>query len=48
MRRYNEKRFAAGANREQIATCSQLGLTLEQFIQFCLEAMQGVADKLGL
>jgi uncharacterized protein len=48
MRRYNEKRFAAGANRDQIATCSQLGLTLEQFIQLCLEAMQGVADKLGL
>ena len=48
MRRYNEKRFAAGANREQIATCTQLGLTLEQFVQLCLAAMQGVAQQLGL
>ncbi|MEO0092714.1 MAG: HDIG domain-containing metalloprotein [candidate division WOR-3 bacterium] len=48
MRRYKEKRFAAGANREQIATCTQLGLTLEEFIKLCLEAMQSVADKLEL
>lgn len=48
IRRYKEKRFAAGANRDQIATCSQLGLTLEQFIQLCLEAMQDVAEQLGL
>uniref|UniRef100_A0A7C6EAF7 HDIG domain-containing protein n=1 Tax=candidate division WOR-3 bacterium TaxID=2052148 RepID=A0A7C6EAF7_UNCW3 len=48
MRRFNEKRFAAGANREQIATCTQLGLTLEEFIKLSLEAMQGVAEKLGL
>lgn len=48
MRRYNEKRFAAGANREQIATCTQLGLSLEEFIKLCLEAMQSVAEQLGL
>ena len=48
MRRYNEKRFAAGANREQIATCTQLGLSLEEFIKLCLEAIQSVADQLGL
>jgi hypothetical protein len=48
LRRYKGKKFAAGANREQIATCTQLGLSLEDFIQLCLEAMQGVADKLGL
>ena len=48
LRRYNEKRFAAGANREQIATCTQLGLSLEEFIRLCLEAMQSVADQLSL
>ncbi|MEO0080674.1 MAG: HDIG domain-containing metalloprotein [candidate division WOR-3 bacterium] len=48
LRRYAEKRFAAGANREQIATCSTLGLTLEEFTAICLDAMKGIASELGL
>jgi predicted hydrolase (HD superfamily) len=48
LRRYKEKKFAAGANREQIATCSSLGLTLEDFTRLCVEAMQGIAADLGL
>jgi len=47
-KRFGEKRFAAGANREQIAQCRELGLELEEFIALGLEAMQGVADELGL
>jgi putative nucleotidyltransferase with HDIG domain len=48
LRRYKEKRFAAGANREQIATCSELGLTLEEFTSICLASMQSIASDLGL
>lgn len=48
MKRFKEKRFAAGANREQIATCSRLGLGLEEFTGICLKAMQGAAGELGL
>lgn len=48
MKRYKEKRFAAGANREQIQTCDRLGLTLEDFVGKCLKAMQGISDDLGL
>jgi putative nucleotidyltransferase with HDIG domain len=48
LRRFKEKRFAAGAHREQIATCKNLGLELEDFIKICLEGMQGIADDLGL
>ncbi|MGQ9708231.1 MAG: HDIG domain-containing metalloprotein [bacterium] len=48
LRRFKEKRFAAGANREQIQTCSQLGLSLEEFIAICLQAMQCIAGQLGL
>lgn len=48
VRRFKEKRFAAGANREQIGTCKNLGLRLEEFMQICLEGMQGVAQDLGL
>ncbi len=48
MRRFKEKKFAAGANREQICTCTGLGLGLEEFIGVCLTAMQGIAPELGL
>lgn len=48
MKRFKEKRFAAGANREQIQTCSRLGLGLEDFIGICLKAMQGISGELGL
>lgn len=48
VRRFREKRFAAGANREQIAACKNLGLELEGLIELCLEAMKGVAQELGL
>jgi putative nucleotidyltransferase with HDIG domain len=46
-RRFKEKRFAAGANREQIQSCAELGLSLEQFLQFSLEGMRDVSDQLG-
>lgn len=48
MRRFKEKRFAAGANREQIAACKNLGLELEELIEVCLESMKSVAQELGL
>lgn len=47
-KRFGAKTFAAGANRENIAACSVLGLTLDEFIEIALEAMQGVAGELGL
>lgn len=48
LRRFKDKRFAAGANREQIQTCSELGLSLEEFLTICLQAMQCIAAQLGL
>jgi putative nucleotidyltransferase with HDIG domain len=47
-KRFKEKIFAAGANREQIASCSTLGISLEEFLDLSLKAMQGVAEELGL
>ncbi|MFC2048827.1 HD domain-containing protein [Elusimicrobiota bacterium] len=47
-KRFNEKRFAAGANREQISSCSEFGLELSEFIELCLNAMQGIHMELGL
>ncbi len=48
MKRFKEKRFAAGARRESIAACSNLGLSLEEFLGHVLAAMQGISDDLGL
>ena len=47
-RRYKEKSFARGARREDIEKCSELGLPLDQFIDTCLKAMQGIDAQLGL
>jgi len=48
MRRFGEKRFAAGANREQISSCTELGIPLEEFVGIALRSMQGISDDLGL
>lgn len=47
-RRYKEKSFAKGARREDIETCRNLGLELDEFIGVCLTAMQGIDTDLGL
>jgi putative nucleotidyltransferase with HDIG domain len=47
MRRFKEKRFAAGADRAQIQTCSEFGMDLEEFIGFGIKGMQDVSDQLG-
>jgi len=46
--RIAEKSFARGANREQIKSCSDFGLSLEEFMEIGLEAMQSVSNDLGL
>ncbi|MEE9555257.1 MAG: HDIG domain-containing metalloprotein [candidate division Zixibacteria bacterium] len=48
LKRFKEKRFAAGARRESIAACSNLGLSLDEFLGHVLAAMQGISDELGL
>ena len=48
MKRFREKSFAAGVNREQVAQCQEIGLDLEEFIGLGIEAVQGIASELGL
>jgi uncharacterized protein len=48
LKRYKEKRFAAGACREQIASCTELGYSLESFVGKCVEAMQTRSEEMGL
>lgn len=48
LKRFNEKGFARGANREHIAACVELGLTVEELIKISLEAMKEISPQLGL
>ncbi len=48
MNRFSEKRFAAGADRQQIKSCINTGLELEDFIGECLDAMKSIDTELGL
>jgi putative nucleotidyltransferase with HDIG domain len=47
-KRYKEKAFARGANREIIAECELIGLPLAEFCALSLTAMQGIATEIGL
>lgn len=48
LKRFKEPRFAAAVDREQIASCHELGLELGEFIKLGLKAMQAIAADLGL
>lgn len=48
LRRFKEKRFAAGATRENIAACSNLGLELPEFLLLVRDGMLTIAGQLGL
>lgn len=47
-KRFKEKRFAAGASREQMAACSDLGMELDEFLILARDAMVGISKVLGL
>jgi putative nucleotidyltransferase with HDIG domain len=49
LNRMKEKSFARGANRDQIRACEdELGLSLEEFVETGVKAMQGISEELGL
>jgi len=49
LRKFKDKSFAAGANRDQIKTCeTELNIPLEEFTSIILKAMQGDSEELGL
>ena len=48
-KRMKDKAFARSVNREDIVNgAAGLGIDLEEHITFCIEAMKGIADQLGL
>jgi putative nucleotidyltransferase with HDIG domain len=48
-RKMKDKAFARSVNRNDIINgAADLGVDLEEHIAFCIEAMKGIAEKLGL
>ncbi len=47
-KRFKETAFARGASREQMHSCTELGLELEQFLEISLHSMQKIAADIGL
>lgn len=48
MLRFKEKRFAAGANRDQILACQEMGLDLYNFVRIGLGSMKEISGAIGL
>jgi putative nucleotidyltransferase with HDIG domain len=48
LKRMKEKRFAAGASRERILACEEMGLELSEFMAISLAAMKEHREDLGL
>lgn len=46
--RFGEKSFARGANRETIKACSDIGLSLDEFLDIGLKGMQKISAEMGL
>ncbi len=47
-RRMKDRSFARGVSRDRIRACSEIGLSLEEFLEIALEAMKEVHGQLGL
>jgi putative nucleotidyltransferase with HDIG domain len=47
-KRFKEKAFAKGANREQMLECTKMDVEPDDFLTTCLAAMQKIAPELGL
>ena len=45
---FKKKRFAAGANRDQMLACQEMGLDLYKFVAIGLSSMKEIAPEIGL
>jgi predicted hydrolase (HD superfamily) len=49
MKKWKDKRFAAGCNRELILRgCGMLGMEIRDVVEICVRVMQEHAEELGL
>lgn len=49
IKKMKDKAFARGVSRDDVRKgAEELGVPLAEHVQFCIEAMRGIADRLGL
>jgi len=46
-KKMKDKRFAAAINRDIIMECEQIGLTLDEFLDIAIKAVQSIAKDVG-
>ncbi|MHA1263447.1 MAG: HD domain-containing protein [Candidatus Freyarchaeota archaeon] len=46
--KFKDKSFARRVDRGRIEMCSEMGMSLEEFLELSLEAMKGISGELGL
>jgi putative nucleotidyltransferase with HDIG domain len=47
-KKFKQKDFARNVSRERIMFCEQIGLTLDDFLEISLRALNGISKELGL
>jgi putative nucleotidyltransferase with HDIG domain len=47
-KKFKDKKFAAGVNRDIIIECEKLGITRDEFFELAINAVKEIADKVGL
>lgn len=48
IKKFKDKAFAKGVDREIILECEKLGLNLEEFFELSINAIKSIKDKVGL
>jgi putative nucleotidyltransferase with HDIG domain len=48
IKKFKDKDFARGANRNRILFCEDLGIPKEKFFEICLNALKSIDEKIGL
>jgi putative nucleotidyltransferase with HDIG domain len=48
VKRMKEKNFAASVKRENILECETIGISIDDFAELALKAMQGISYEIGL
>jgi predicted hydrolase (HD superfamily) len=48
IKKFKDKDFARGANRDRILFCEDLGIPKEKFFEICLNALKSIDEKIGL
>jgi len=46
-KRFKDKKFAAGVDREIIMECEKLGLSIDEFFDIAIKAVQSIAKEVG-